>query len=76
MPDLCNIVPKHIEFHDDYIRIFLPRNKTDKYREGNYVYSASSSKYCHVGVLRGGGHWGFRFCGFGKFLIRFFRFRS
>ena len=53
MPDLCNIVPKHIEFHNDYIRIFLPRNKTDKYREGNYVYSASSSKYCHVGVLRG-----------------------
>ena len=21
-----------------------------------------------------GGHWGFRFCGFGQFLIRFFRF--
>ena len=27
--DLCNIVPKHIEFHNDYIRIFLPRSKTD-----------------------------------------------
>ena len=24
----------------------------------------------------GGGHWGFRFCGFGQFLIRFFGFRS
>ncbi|CAH3162222.1 unnamed protein product, partial [Pocillopora meandrina] len=33
--DLCNIVPKHIEFHNDYIRIFLPRSKTDIYREGN-----------------------------------------
>ena len=51
--DLCNIVPKHIEFHNDYIRIFLPRSKTDIYREGNYVYiSASSSKYCPLGVLR------------------------
>ena len=51
--DLCNIVPKHIEFHSDYIRIVLPRSKTDIYREGNYVYiSASSSKYCPVGVLR------------------------
>lgn len=27
--DLCNIVRKHIEFHNDYIRIFLPRRKTD-----------------------------------------------
>ena len=51
--DLCNIVPKHIEFHNDYIRIFLPPSKTDIYREGNYVYiSASTSKYCPVGVLR------------------------
>ena len=22
--ELCNIVPKHIEFHSDYIRIFVP----------------------------------------------------
>ena len=50
--DLCNIVRKHIEFHNDYIRIFLPRRKTDIYREGDYVYiSASSLKYCPVGVL-------------------------
>ena len=35
------------------VRIFLPRSKTDIYREGNYVYiRASSSKYCPVGVLR------------------------
>ncbi|CAH3023384.1 unnamed protein product [Porites evermanni] len=27
--ELCNIVPKHIEFHSDYIRIFVPRSKTD-----------------------------------------------
>ena len=31
----------------------MPRSKTDIYREGNYVYiSASTSKYCPVGVLR------------------------
>ena len=52
--ELCgNIVPEHIEFHSDYIRIFVPRSKTDVYREGNFVYiSASGSKYCPVGVLR------------------------
>ena len=51
--DLCNIVPKHIEFHDDYIKVFLPRSKTDIYREGNCIYiSASSSKYCPVGIFR------------------------
>ena len=38
--ELCNIVPKHIEFHSDYIRIFVPRSKTDVYREGNYVFLA------------------------------------
>ena len=47
------IVPKHIEFQDDYIKIFLPRSKTDIYREGNCIYiSVSSSKYCPVGILR------------------------
>ena len=51
--ELCNIVPKHIEFHSDYIRIFVPRSKTDVYREGNYVFiSAFRSKYCLVGVLQ------------------------
>ena len=52
--ELCSIAPKHIEFHSDYIRIFVPRSKTDVYREGNYVfiYSASRSKYCPVVVLQ------------------------
>lgn len=51
--DLSNIVPKHIKVHNDYIRFFLPQNKTDIYREENYVYiSASISKYRPVGVLR------------------------
>lgn len=31
----------------------MPRNKTDFYREGNFVFiSASRSKYCPVGVLQ------------------------
>ena len=51
--ELCNIVPKHIEFHSDYIRIFVPRSKTDVYSEGNFVFtSASRSKYCPVSVLQ------------------------
>ena len=51
--ELCNIVLEHIEFHSDYIRIFVPRSKTDVYREGNFVYiSASGSKCCPVGVLQ------------------------
>ena len=31
---LCNIVPKHIEFCTGYIRIFLPRSKTDIIENG------------------------------------------
>ena len=51
--ELCSIAPKHIEFHSNYIRIFVPRSKTDVYREGNYVFiSASRSKYCPVRVLQ------------------------
>ena len=51
--ELCNIVPNHIEFYSDYIRIFVPRSKTDVYREGNYVYiSSSETRYCPVSVLR------------------------
>ena len=42
-----------ISFRRDYIKIFVPRSKTDVYREGNFVYiSASGSKYCAVGVLQ------------------------
>ena len=51
--NLCDIVPKHIEFHRDYIRIFVPRGETDVYRKENYVFiSAFMSKYCPVGVLQ------------------------
>ena len=51
--ELCNIASKHIEFHSDYIRIFVPRSESNAYREGNFVFiSASGSKYCSVGVLQ------------------------
>ena len=50
---LFNVVPKHIEFHSDYIRIFVPRSEKDVYREGNYVFiSALRPRYCPVGVLQ------------------------
>ena len=51
--ELCNIVPKHIEFHCDYIRIFVPRSKTDVHRKGNFVFiSASRCKYCPDHLLK------------------------
>ena len=51
--ELCNIVPNHIEFYSEYIKIFVPRSKTDVYREGNYVYiSSSGTRYFPVSVLR------------------------
>ena len=51
--ELCNIAHNHIEFYSQYIKIFVPRSKTDVYREGNYVYiSASGTPYCPVSVLR------------------------
>ena len=33
--ELCNISPNHIEFHGQYIEIFVPRSKTDVLREDN-----------------------------------------
>lgn len=51
--ELCNILPSHIEFHSEYLRIFVPQSKTDVYREGKYVYiSATGTRYCLVSVLR------------------------
>ena len=35
------------------LRFFVPRSKTDVYRESNYVYiSKSQSNYCPVSILR------------------------
>ena len=35
------------------LRVFVPRSKTDVYRESNYVYiSKSQSNYCPVSILR------------------------
>ena len=51
--ELSIIAPNHIEFFSQYIKIFVPRSKTDVYREGNYIYiTASGTRYCPVGVLR------------------------
>ena len=50
--ELCNVAPKSF-IASDYIRIFLPRSKTDIYREGNYVYiSTSKTKCCPAVVLK------------------------
>ena len=51
--ELANIQPNHIFFHEDFVKVFVQRSKTDVYREGNYVYiSKLDSNYCPVTVLR------------------------
>ena len=52
--ELANIQPNHIFFHEEFVKVFAPRSKTDVYREGNCVYiSKLDSNYCPVTVLRG-----------------------
>jgi hypothetical protein len=42
----------HIEWHADHIRIFVPRSKTDIYREEKFVYiHKTGGEYCSVEVL-------------------------
>ena len=36
--ELANIQPKHLTFFDGFVKIFVPRSKTDVYREGNNAY--------------------------------------
>ena len=43
LSELVNIQPSHLTFHDEFIKVFVPRRKTDVYREGNY---------CPVSILR------------------------
>ena len=51
--ELANIQPNHLFFHDEFVKVFVPKSKTDVYREGNYVYiSKLESNYCPVAVLR------------------------
>ena len=51
--ELANIQPNHIFFHEQFVKIFVPKSKTDVYREGNYVYiSKLESNYCPVAILR------------------------
>ncbi len=50
--ELSNIHCNHIVFSDEYVKIFIPRSKTDIYREGNYVYIAKThTKYCPVSII-------------------------
>jgi len=51
--ELANIQPSDIFFHEEFVVVFVPKSKTDVYREGNYVYiSKLESNYCPVEVLR------------------------
>ena len=51
--ELCNILPSHLNFYDTYMTIFIPRSKTDVYREGNIVnVNSVDSKYCPVNLVK------------------------
>ena len=47
--EVSNMSVKHLEFHENYMSIFIPPSKTDVYREGNIVYiNPINNKYCPV----------------------------
>ena len=42
----------HIAFHDEFVKIFVPRSKTVVYRESNFVYASKTrTNYCPVSIL-------------------------
>ncbi|KAK3100534.1 hypothetical protein FSP39_021460 [Pinctada imbricata] len=50
--EIANIKRSHIEFFDEYLSIFIPKSKTDKFNEGSHVYiSKTQSKSCPVKML-------------------------
>ena len=50
--ELSNIRVHHIERQEGYLKIFIPKSKTDIYREGNYVLiKRLANKYCPVSIL-------------------------
>ena len=50
--ELGNIQANNIEWHEDHIKILVPRSKTDIYREGKFVFiQKMNGVYCPVGVL-------------------------
>ena len=50
--ELSNIAPVHLKFWPEYMRVFVPRARSDIYREGNYVYvKRLSNNYCPVALL-------------------------
>ena len=50
--ELRHIQAEHIEWKEDHIRIFIPKSKTDIYREGKYVYIKKiGGEYCPIGML-------------------------
>ena len=49
---ISNILLTHLTFVGGYMSIFIPRSKTDIYREGNIVYiNRLHNKYCPVNLV-------------------------
>ena len=50
--ELSNFAPVHLKFWPEFMRVFVPRARSDIYREGNYVYvKRLSNNYCPVALL-------------------------
>ena len=50
--ELSNIAPVHLKFWPEFMRVFVPRARSDIYREGNYVYvKRLGNNYCPVALL-------------------------
>ena len=50
--ELIHILPIHLSFESDFLKIFVPRAKNDVYREGNYVYiKRLGNEFCAVALL-------------------------
>ena len=51
--ELSNILPVHLEFQTDFVRIFVSQAKKDIYKEGNYVYIKKlNNQFCPVELLQ------------------------
>ncbi len=50
--ELVNVKRCHLQFHSSHLDVFLPKSKTDIYRDGKHVIIArTGSKICPVGLL-------------------------
>ena len=51
--ELANIRRNDIIFHNKYIKVFIEKSKTDKFREGAWIFNAKTYNItCLVSILK------------------------